>query len=51
LESPAGVGYSYNLDVSFNFTDAVTANDSFNAVLDFFTKFSEYANNSFWISG
>jgi serine carboxypeptidase-like clade 2 len=53
IESPAGVGYSYNLDVTFQFNDSIVALDTFNAVLDFFSnnKFSEYKNNSFWVAG
>lgn len=51
LESPAGVGYSYNLDTSFNFNDSTVAQDSFNAVLEFFKGFSEYSKNSFWVAG
>jgi hypothetical protein len=53
LESPAGVGYSYNLDVDFEFNDSTVATDSFNAVLNFFNSsmFIEYAKNSFWIAG
>lgn len=51
LESPAGVGYSYNLDTNFDFNDSTVASDSFQAVLDFQSKFKEYANNSFWIAG
>jgi hypothetical protein len=51
IESPAGVGYSYNLDVAFQFNDSIVAQDTFNAVLDFFSKFSEYKNNSFWVAG
>lgn len=51
IESPAGVGYSYNLDKDLEFNDTLVANDTFNAVLDFFSKFGEYRNNSFWIAG
>lgn len=29
----------------------MVANDTFNAVLDFFAKFDEFKNNSFWIAG
>lgn len=51
FESPAGVGYSYNLDKTFNYTDASTALDSFNALLDFFSKYPEYKKNKFFIAG
>jgi carboxypeptidase C (cathepsin A) len=51
LESPAGVGYSYNLDTAFEYDDAVTANDSYNALLHFFQLYPEYAKNKFFIAG
>ena len=51
MESPAGVGYSYNTNSSFPINDASTGNDNLNAVLDFFDKFSEYRKNKFWIAG
>jgi serine carboxypeptidase-like clade 2 len=51
LESPAGVGYSYNTNTSFTYNDAITANDNMNALLDFFNKFKEYRTNNFWIAG
>ena len=51
MESPAGVGYSYNTNKSFQYNDATTGNDNLNAVLDFFEKFSEYRKNKFWIAG
>lgn len=38
IESPAGVGYSYNLETNFTFTNYIVANDSLNAVLDFFNN-------------
>ena len=40
FESPAGVGYSYNTNTSFQYDDAITATDNMNALLDFFEKFS-----------
>lgn len=51
LESPAGVGYSYNLDASLQFNDSLVATDSIKALVDFFTKFREYSNNDFWLAG
>jgi cathepsin A (carboxypeptidase C) len=49
LESPAGVGYSYNLDASFQFNDSLVATDSLNAIVDFFKKFPEYVKSNFWL--
>ena len=52
LESPAGVGFSYNLDTSYQYSDPSTAMDNYHAVLDFFNnKFTEYRPNRFWIAG
>jgi hypothetical protein len=33
LESPAGVGYSYNLNSTFEYNDVQTANDNFIALV------------------
>jgi carboxypeptidase C (cathepsin A) len=51
IESPAGVGYSYNTNTSFEYNDAITANDNFNALMSFFDKFKEYRDRNFWIAG
>lgn len=53
LESPAGVGYSYNLDASQQFNDSLVATDTLKALVDFFsnTKFGEYSRNDFWLAG
>ncbi len=51
FESPAGVGYSYNLDLNFQNTDVSTAEDNFSALIDFFKKYPEYLRNPFWIAG
>ena len=51
LESPAGVGFSYNTDTKYVNTDSSTAMDNFNALLDFFKKYPEYSKNRFWIAG
>ena len=51
IESPAGVGYSYNLETNFTFTDHVVTEDSMAALLDFFKKFPEYRDSKFWIAG
>lgn len=52
LESPAGVGYSYNLDTNYVYNDANTAHDALNAVVDFFSnKFTQFRGRSFFIAG
>lgn len=51
FESPAGVGYSFNSNSSFRYNDAITAKDSLNALLSFFSKYPEYKNNKFFIAG
>lgn len=51
FESPAGVGYSYNLDPNYKNYDFTTAEDNMNALLDFFKKYPEYTRNRFWIAG
>jgi carboxypeptidase C (cathepsin A) len=51
IESPAGVGFSYNNDASYHYNDYNTANDNLNALLDFFKKFSEYRKAPFFIAG
>jgi carboxypeptidase C (cathepsin A) len=51
LESPAGVGYSYNTNLSFHNNDYTTAHDNMIALLDFFKKYPEYLKNPFWIAG
>lgn len=51
FESPAGVGYSYNLDKNFKYNDTQTASDNMFSLLDFFDKFPEYKSSPFWIAG
>ena len=51
IESPAGVGYSYNTNPEYYYSDASTATDNMNAVLDFFQKFPEYRRSPFFIAG
>ncbi|KAK7396051.1 hypothetical protein VNO78_16764 [Psophocarpus tetragonolobus] len=53
LESPAGVGFSYSLDLSFYKTlnDEVTARDSLVFLQRWFAKFPEYKNRDFYIMG
>ncbi|KAG5055016.1 hypothetical protein JHK85_007526 [Glycine max] len=53
LESPAGVGFSYSSNESFYalVTDEITARDNLVFLQRWFTKFPEYSNNDFFISG
>ena len=51
FQSPTGVGYSYNLEENYTHNDHNTAQDNLNALVDFFKKFPEYQNRSFWIAG
>lgn len=51
LESPAGVGFSYNTDSKFEYNDVQTAHDNFIALTEFYNKFPEYQNRGLWIAG
>ncbi|KAJ1405235.1 Serine carboxypeptidase, serine active site [Sesbania bispinosa] len=53
LESPAGVGFSYSRNKSFYalVTDEITARDNLVFLQRWFTKFPEYSNNDFFITG
>ena len=52
IESPAGVGFSYNLETNFSYTNYLVATDMFNGLMDFIkVKFPEYKDSKFWISG
>ncbi|KAG5072098.1 hypothetical protein JHK86_007309 [Glycine max] len=53
LESPAGVGFSYSLNLSFYKTlnDEITARDSLVFLRRWFAKFPEYKNRDFYITG
>ena len=53
LESPAGVGFSYNDNgpTDMKYTDSLVANDNRLALVNFFLKFPEYKKNDFYISG
>eukprot|EP00051_Salpingoeca_urceolata_P027094 m.480013 g.480013 ORF g.480013 m.480013 type:complete len:468 (-) comp21667_c0_seq1:66-1469(-) len=52
LEMPKGVGFSYCKDQSnCKNTDESTAKDAGDAILAFFKKFPEFANNDFYITG
>ncbi|XP_019429723.1 PREDICTED: serine carboxypeptidase-like 45 isoform X1 [Lupinus angustifolius] len=53
LESPAGVGFSYSTNQSFydSVNDEITAKDNLVFLQNWFTKFPEYTNNEFFITG
>ncbi|KAK7267185.1 hypothetical protein RIF29_19850 [Crotalaria pallida] len=53
LESPAGVGFSYSTNESFYnlVTDEITAKDNLVFLQRWFTKFPEFKNNDFFITG
>lgn len=51
LESPAGVGFSYNTDSKFEYNDVQTAQDNFVALTEFYNKFPEYRDRGLWIAG
>ena len=52
LEAPACVGYSYADTIDgCSHTDESTAADNYEALKAFFTSFSEYATNPFFITG
>ena len=54
IESPGGVGFSYidsEMEYEKVINDDITANENFNALLDFFKKFSSYKGRDFYISG
>lgn len=52
IEAPAGVGFSYSDTPSDLITgDFRTAEDNYQAILQFLVRFPEYANREFYISG
>jgi carboxypeptidase C (cathepsin A) len=54
MESPGNVGFSYidsDMEYEKQINDDITANDNFNALLDFFKKFPNYKGRDFYISG
>lgn len=51
LEAPAGVGYSYSDDRNYNTGDSEVANANYAALKNFFKKFPEYHNRTFFITG
>ncbi|TMS33424.1 hypothetical protein L596_001167 [Steinernema carpocapsae] len=51
LEAPAGVGYSYTDDGNVATNDDKTAEENWEALCEFFKKFSEFHPNDFYITG
>lgn len=51
IETPAGVGFSYNTDIRYEYNDTNTASDNYNALVDFFKNYTEYSTNNFFIAG
>ena len=51
LESPKGVGFSYCDNKNCVNTDESTAVDAYDALINFFKGFPEYARNDFFITG
>ncbi|EDV19965.1 uncharacterized protein TRIADDRAFT_32645 [Trichoplax adhaerens] len=51
LESPAGVGYSYNDKRNYTWDDDQVADSNYAALKSFFNKFPEYSRNEFYITG
>lgn len=51
LESPVGVGYSYDTTAAYATDDAQTTEQNYLAVMDFFEKFPMYRNNDFYVTG
>ena len=54
IESPGNVGFSYidsEMEYEKKASDNSTANDNFNALMDFFKKFPSYKGRDFYISG
>ncbi|CAH8865471.1 unnamed protein product [Trichobilharzia szidati] len=51
LEAPAGVGFSYSVNGSFQTDDDTTSENNFYALLNFLSKFPEYEKRDFYITG
>lgn len=51
LESPAGVGFSYDTAKNYTSNDDDAAINNYFALKDFFKKFPEYAGRAFFITG
>ncbi|CAB3404007.1 unnamed protein product [Caenorhabditis bovis] len=51
LEAPAGVGYSYATDNNIATGDDQTASENWEALVQFFKEFPQYAKNDFYVTG
>jgi carboxypeptidase C (cathepsin A) len=51
IDSPAGVGFSYDTNPNFVNGDNITRHESYSALLKFFVKFPEYTYSPLYISG
>jgi len=52
VEAPAGVGFSYsdNPGVDYNTDDNKTAHDNYKFLVNWFSNYSEYINNDFYVT-
>ena len=51
LESPAGVGFSFNAAQNYSTNDDATAALNYGALQSFYAKFPHLVNNDFYIAG
>lgn len=51
IDSPVGVGYSYNSNGTYESNDFTQAQDNYHGLLDFFTRFPHLRNNEFYVTG
>jgi carboxypeptidase C (cathepsin A) len=51
LESPSGVGFSYGTINNYTSTDASTALNNYNFLQGFFTEYTEFQKNRFYVAG
>lgn len=51
LESPAGVGFSYNVNGSMESDDYIQSQNTYGFMLNFFAAFPEFASNDFFVTG
>lgn len=51
LESPVGVGFSYDASDVYETDDTQTTEENYKAVMDFFQRFPTYLANDFYITG
>lgn len=51
FEAPPGVGFSVNNDPNYVYNESRTAIDNVKAIQGWFSRFPEFYNNNFWITG